>query len=75
MLECMFVLYAYKLEYAYMQASSLLFARAKKVGLVSRKFKLAPLLIDYIQELVRFLALYRIKSHAPLLVTGPRQFL
>lgn len=27
------------------------------------------------QGLVRLLALYRIKSHAPLLVTGPRQFL
>jgi hypothetical protein len=30
---------------------------------------------DYIQELVRFLAVYRIKSHAPLLESGPRQFL
>lgn len=59
-------------------ALKLLFAHAKKVGDLSHYTLLcniALLLINNIQGLVRFLALYRIKSHAPLLVTGPRQFL
>lgn len=57
--------------------NSLLFAHANKVGIFNRSIAqvAAQLLINNIQELVRFLALYRIKSHAPLLVTGPRQFL